>query len=201
VDGLGNPFGFWKRLKRGLKKVVKRALPLAQRFAPFIPGGAAALTVAAPILRQAGLSGYDGIGALYEAGDGSLYRVEGLAADDDVSGLEEDDELRGLTADELEGLADDDELRGLTADELEGLADDDELRGPEDDELRGIGEDQIQEFGDDEIQGFADEEMQGVDGYVRPGVDGLGAFVPDAARETPMFKAPAQPPPMWAPIW
>ena len=40
VDGLGNPIGgFWSRLKRRVKSVVGRALPIAQQVAPFIPGG------------------------------------------------------------------------------------------------------------------------------------------------------------------
>jgi hypothetical protein len=40
VDGLGNPIGgFWSRLRSRVKKFVGRALPIAQQFAPFIPGG------------------------------------------------------------------------------------------------------------------------------------------------------------------
>ena len=42
VDGLGNPIGgFWSCLKSRVKKFVGRALPIAQRVAPFIPGWAA----------------------------------------------------------------------------------------------------------------------------------------------------------------
>ena len=94
VDGLGNPIGgFWSRLKRVARGVVRKALPIAQRFAPFIPGGAAALTVATPFLKQAGIAGHEGIGALYQAPDGSLYQQ--------VQGLAEDEELRGLGEDEV----------------------------------------------------------------------------------------------------
>ena len=76
VDGLGSPFGFWKRLKR----LAKRALPFVQRIAPFVPGGAAALTAATPFLKQAGVAGLGDIGALYAAPDGSLYQVQGVDA-------------------------------------------------------------------------------------------------------------------------
>jgi hypothetical protein len=89
VDGLGNPIGaWWKRLAR---RVVRGALPFAQKIAPFIPGGAAALTVATPFLKQAGVAGYEGIGALYQAPDGSLYQVQGLAEDEELRGIGEDE--------------------------------------------------------------------------------------------------------------
>ncbi len=92
VDGLGNPVGgFWSRVKRGIKSFAKRALPIAQQFAPLIPipGAAAALTAAAPFLRQAGFAGDDGIDGLYEAPDGNVYQVQGLADDDGMQGLGE----------------------------------------------------------------------------------------------------------------
>ncbi|BFU90766.1 MAG: hypothetical protein NTAFB01_19530 [Nitrospira sp.] len=141
VDGLGNPIGgFWSRLKRAARGVVRKALPIAQRFAPFIPGGAAALTVATPFLKQAGVAGY-----------------QGLDEDDELRGLAEDEELRGLDEDEeLRGLDEDEELRGLDADEeLQGFA--------EDEELRGVGEDQ-------DMQGFdgyvRQDGMNGLEAYV-----------------------------------
>ena len=93
VDGLGNPLGFWRRLKRLARRVVRKALPIAQQFAPFIPGGATALTAATPFLKQAGVAGYEGLGALYQAPDGTLYQQ--------VQGLAEDEELRGLGEDEV----------------------------------------------------------------------------------------------------
>jgi hypothetical protein len=205
VDGLGNPFGFWKRLKRGLRRVTRRLLPLAQRIAPFVPGGAAALTVATPFLKQAGVAGYDGLGALYQAPDGAVYQVQGFEADDDLNGFGQDDALRGLSDEELQGLADDEELRGFSDDEeLRGLAQDDELRGlAQEDELRGFGQDdELRGFSDEDLQGFADEDVQGMEGYLRQnGVSGFDAFVPDAPRETPWFKAPGQPPPLWSPLW
>jgi hypothetical protein len=68
---------------------------LAQRGASFIPGPygtavATALKVATPVLQRAGVAGYEGIGALYEAPDGSVYQVQGLAADEDLQGIDED---------------------------------------------------------------------------------------------------------------
>jgi hypothetical protein len=175
VDGLGNPIGFWKRLKRGFKSLAKRAIPLAQQFAPFVPGGAAALTAASPFLKQAGLVGTDGLGALYEAPDGSLYQVQGMGDDDELRGVG-DEELQGLSEDELRGLEDDDELRGF--------ADDDALRGM---------------AADDELRGLSDDEMQGMDGFVRDGVSGWEGFQPDAPRETPQFRGQGSP--MWTPLW
>ncbi|MBD9356766.1 hypothetical protein [Methylomonas albis] len=95
VDGLGNPIGgFWSRVKRGLK----RALPIARTFAPFIPGGAAVLTAATPFLRQAGIQGQDGIGELYEAPDGNVYQVQGLGELEQFYGIDEDslEQIMGL---------------------------------------------------------------------------------------------------------
>jgi hypothetical protein len=70
VDGLGNPIGIWRRLRKLGKRLVRHAMPFAQRIAPFIPGGAAALTAATPILRQAGIAGLGGMGYLGELRQG-----------------------------------------------------------------------------------------------------------------------------------
>ena len=125
IDGLGNPVGFWRRLRKRLRKVVRRAMPLVQQVAPFIPAlapAAAALRVATPMLRQAGVAG-DGLGAIYQAPAGELYQVQGLEGGDELQGLEGDDELQGLEGDdELQGLEGDDELQGLEGDdELQGF--------------------------------------------------------------------------------
>jgi hypothetical protein len=197
VDGLGNPVGFWGKLRRLARKALKyhpvaaalraaspllrQALPVAQQVASVIPGGAAALTAATPILKEAGVAGYDGLGALYQAPDGTVYQVQGLAEDEELRGLSEEEELRGLDEDEeLRGFAEDEELRGLE----------------EDEELRGLAE-------DEELRGFAeDEELRGLDqGYVREGVSGLDAFVPEQPPSTRWFTRPAQAPEMWKPLW
>jgi len=182
VDGLGNPIGQWRKWRRRLRRVVQRAMPFVQQVAPFIPGGAAALKVATPILQRAGVAGYDGLGALYQAPDGTLYQVQGLAQDEELRGLAEDEELRGFAEDEeLRGLAEDEELQGLD----------------EDEELRGVAE-------DEELRGFAeDDELQGLDqSYVREdSVSGLEAYVPNQPAGTRWFVPPAQPPELWKPLW
>ena len=132
--------GFWSKLRKLASRVVRKALPIAQQFAPVIPGGTEALTAATPFLKQAGVAGYDGLGALYQAPDGTLYQMQGLSDDDDLRGLDEDEELRGLDEDEeLRGFAEDEELRGLDEDEeLRGFAEDEELRGfDEDPDMQG----------------------------------------------------------------
>jgi hypothetical protein len=206
VDGLGSPFGFWKRLRRGIRSLAKRALPIARQFAPFVPGASAALTAASPFLRQVGVSGPDGLGALYEAPDGSMYQVQGIDAGDDLDGLAADDELNGLAADEdLNGLAADDELNGLAVDEeLNGFGADDELNGlAADEDLNGFGaDDELNGFAaaDDELQGMGDDD-QTMSGYVRnASLNGVDGFYPERPPQTPAF-SPSPHAPMWAPLW
>jgi len=193
VDGLGNPIGgFWSKLKRGLRSVHR----LAQRGASFIPGpyGAAIATglkTATPLLQKAGVAGYDGLGLLYQAPDGTLYQqVQGLNEDEELRGLDEDEELRGIDEDEeLRGLSEEEELRGLDEDqELRGLDADEELQGfAENEELRGFHEDQ---------------DMQGIDGYVRQdGMSGLETYVPQEPPQTRWHVASAQAPEVWKPLW
>jgi hypothetical protein len=224
IDGLGNPVGFWKKLRKGLKSLVKRALPIAKFIAPFVPGGAAALTVATPFLKQAGLTGWNGLGALYQAPDGNVYQMQGYDSADDLTGVEADDELRGLSQDELRGLYADDELsadaelsdegdiRGVEDDgDIRGFEDDGDIRGFEDDDIRGIEDvgpvegfsaEEMSGFADDEMRGIEADEMQGVEGYVRQnGMNGIEAYLPDLPRQTPWFRAPAQAPPLWSPLW
>lgn len=206
VDGLGSPFGFWKRLRR----LAQRALPIARQIAPFVPGASAALTAATPFLRQAGISGFGDVGALYAAPDGSLYQVEGIGADDTLDAAE-DDELRGLSDDELSALAADEELQGFGADEelngfgadddLSGFAAEDVLDGLQAEELEGIGaNDDATMLSDTDFEGLAQEEPA-LNGYVRDaGMSGVEGYVADAPPQTPTF-APAPNAPMWAPLW
>ena len=167
--------------------LLRRVVPLAQRLAPLVPGpyGAAvatALRTATPVLQQAGITGANGLGALYQAPDGTVYQVQGLAEDEELRGLAEEEELRGFAEDEeLRGLAEDEELRGL--------AEEEELRGfAEDEELRGLTQ---------------AEELQGLSqGYVREaGTSGLEAYAPEQPPQTRWFASPAQPPEMWKPLW
>jgi len=221
VDGLGSPFGFWKRLKR----LAKRALPIVQKIAPFVPGGAAALTAATPFLKHAGIAGLGDIGALYAAPDGSLYQVQGVEAADSIDGFADDDlngladeELRGLDDDELRGLAADDELSGFGEGEdlngfgadpdLNGFAAMDPLDGMDADELNGYAAgDDLDGFADEDLNGFADDELRGIgddermSGYVRDGrINGIEGYRPDGPPTTPAF-SPAANAPMWAPLW
>src|SRR6266542_1988565 len=68
VDGLGNPIGFWRGLRRRLRRFVRRALPIVQTAASFVPGVgpavAAGVRAATPFAQRAGLLGHDGFGAL-----------------------------------------------------------------------------------------------------------------------------------------
>ena len=136
--------------------------------------------MAGRLLKKPGVSGYGGLGALYAAPYGTVYQVQGLAAED-LDGLYADEELRGFAADE--------ELRGLDAeDELRGLDQDQELRGfAADEELRGLDQ---------------DEELRGMEGYVREGaVSGLEAYVPVQPPATRWFKSPTEAPDLWKPLW
>jgi hypothetical protein len=182
VDGLGNPIGaWWSRLRSGLKKFVGRALPIAQQVASVIPGGTQALTAATPILRQVGVAGNDGLGALYQAPNGTVFQMQGLSDDDDLRGLDEDEELRGLDEDdELRGFAEDEELRGLDEDEqIQGFA--------EDEELRGVDE---------------DRDMRGIAGYIRQdGMSGLERYEPAQPPQTRWHVPPTQPPKVWKRAW
>jgi len=203
VDGLGNAFGFWKKLK----KLAKRALPIAQKLAPFVPGASAALTVATPFLKQAGIAGLGEIGALYAAEDGSLYQVQGIDADEGINGLGADDDLNGLSEDELRGLEADDELRGFGAgNDLDGFESADDLQGIGAEDLNGFAaNDSIDGIDADELNGFAATDLDGfsedVSGYVQDsGMSAVEGYLPDGPPRTPTF-APAPNAPMWSPLW
>ncbi len=223
VDGLGNPYGFWrifKRIARGVRRFARKRLrPLLRRYLPavsqaaaFIPGVgplvSSGIRTATPYLQRAGLVGVDGIGALYQAPDGSLYQVSGyggMGEDEELSGyggIAEDEELQGFAEDEelsgysrysgYDGFAEDEELQGFAEDEEMGyFAEDEELNG-----YHGISE-------DEELQGFAeDEELGDLYGYVKENqMKGLEAFVKDTPAGTRMFTTPAQPPDLWKPLW
>jgi hypothetical protein len=96
---------------------LKKLLPIAKFATGFIPGVGplvrGGLDVAGKLLKKPGVAGYAGLGALYATPDGTVYQVQGLAAED-LDGLYADEELRGFAADEeLRGFVADDELRGL----------------------------------------------------------------------------------------
>ena len=172
VDGLGNPVGFWRalrRLRRGIRRVARKALPIAQQITSMIPHPAAqtvatALTAATPVLQRAGVADSRGLGALYQAPDGTVYQVQGLGQDEELGSLSEDEELQGVAEDdEIQGIAQDEELQGLA----------------EDEDLQGLDQ-----------------------GYVREdGMSGLEAYLPEQPARTRWFTPPNQPPDMWKPLW
>lgn len=198
VDGLGNPIGRWrpfKRLRRRLrkigrrvkgfiKKVVKKALPIATAVTSFLPfpgarAAAAGLKLATPLLRKAGVAGY-GIGELYESPDGTLYQFQGFADDEEMSGLAQGEELQGFADDDyIQGFADDEEMSGLTQDE----------------ELQG--------FADDDMEGLAEEDMEGFgQGYVlEDRMNGLEGYIPQQPPTTRWFQQPALAPKIWESPW
>jgi hypothetical protein len=106
VDGLGNPIGFWK----GVKRLVSKALPLATKFIPGLgpitgavkqfcqtlpqlqpviqqaPGIQPVYSLGTKICKVLGKVGIAGAeGAIMEAPDGQLYEViEGIGEDGTV---------------------------------------------------------------------------------------------------------------------
>jgi len=81
VDGLGNPIGFWKKLRRAAGGLLRRALPVASKLIP----GAGALLPAATSLLPPGGEPEAANGVLREGPDGQLYEVvEGIGEDGTV---------------------------------------------------------------------------------------------------------------------
>ena len=79
VDGLGNPIGFWKSIKRIARKARSVVRPLARAALPytkFIPGAGTAIYAAGTLAQRGGVLG---IGDVAEGTDGQLYEwVEGV---------------------------------------------------------------------------------------------------------------------------
>ncbi|MBI1925788.1 hypothetical protein HYR99_16250 [Candidatus Poribacteria bacterium] len=79
VDGLGNPIGFWRGLRKAFKGVARFARPLLRKalpFTKFIPGVGPAIYAAGTLAQRAGILG---TGQIAEGPDGQLYEyVEGV---------------------------------------------------------------------------------------------------------------------------
>lgn len=121
--GPGVKGGAPRKKKGGFLKALFPIAKFATRFIPGVgPLVSAGLDVGGKLLKKPGVAGYAGLGALYAAPDGTVYQVQGLAAED-LDGLYADEELRRFAEDdELRGFAEDEELRGLEEDEeLRGL--------------------------------------------------------------------------------
>ncbi|MHA4170075.1 hypothetical protein, partial [Bacillus cereus] len=149
-DGLGNPLGFWGKLKRLVKKIAKKVLPIATNFLPLVPGIGPAAATALKIARGSGLLGISQTGTpIYRGVDGSLYGIEGVGADP-VHGLDID-LIHGLEADPIHGL-EADPLYGLEADPIHGL-EADPIHGLEADPIHGLEADPIHGLEADPIHG------------------------------------------------
>jgi hypothetical protein len=197
VDGLGNPIGFWK----SLRKLAKRAIPLAQRLAPLIPYAApvaAVLTQASPILRRAGLAGASQLGALFQAQDGTLYRMEGVEQQPELQGYVRARPVSSLMGPgSLAEFAAEDELSGFEAgEELQGMAE--ELSPPSVSGAEPVLEDDGVLDGlayETELRSGEPAELNACDGY------GVEAFVPEQPQTTRLFQAPSRSGAAWKPLW
>jgi hypothetical protein len=166
---------------RKRKPLLKRLLPFAKVAASLIPIPGAgqivkgALNVAdKAFTRKPAVAGLEGLGALYQASDGSLYQLKDFA----------EDELRGVDADDLDGLAADRDLDGFAAQDFEGVDDGPDMQGWAD-------------APDPRIDG-----NDPLDGYVKDApCCGLHAYVPDKPADTRMFDATREPPALWKPTW
>ncbi|WP_142238030.1 hypothetical protein, partial [Bacillus cereus] len=106
-DGLGNPLGFWAKLKRKLDRFIKKNLPnlskLTTNLLPLVPGIGPAAATALKVARGSGLLGISQTGTpIYRGVDGSLYGIEGVGVDP-VQGLAADS-IHGLDVDLIHGL-------------------------------------------------------------------------------------------------
>lgn len=182
VDGLGNPVGRWrpyKKLRARLRRVKRQARRLARRAGRSavraatnqipVPG---VRRLAQGALKQAGVAGYDGLGALYATEDGMVYQMQGLADGYDMEGLADD-------YDDIEGLADYDDMEGLADyDDIEGLADYDDMEG---------------------YVPHPGETLYGIDDGSEE--DDLEGYVPHRPPVTQVFQRPAEPPTIWQAPW
>ena len=166
---------------RKRKPFLKRLLPFAKAAASLIPiPGAGAivrggLTLADKAFTKKQVAGIAGLGALYQAADGSLYQVQGID-EDDLNGFADRDAIDGISAST--------DLDGFGRDDIEGIDAGSDVEGWGDPIAPHIE-------GDDAF-----------DGYVRePRPSTLQAYVPDKPPQTRAFDPTREPPDNWKPIW
>lgn len=172
----GRPAAGKRGRPRGKGGFMKKLLPIAKlatRLIPIPGAGAVAragLTVASKLIKPRGVAD-DGLGALYAAEDGTVYRMQGFADDElhAVSGIDEIDDTVGE-----EGFADD--FGGAT--ELEGFA---APSQPAPSECPNILS------ADNEIAGM---DPSAIEGYVR-----------EQPARTRWFTEPSETPALWKPFW
>jgi hypothetical protein len=161
------------------RRIVRQLIPALAPLAPVM----APMPAAVPAAEGENEEGDDlGLGALYQAPDGTVYQVQGFA-EDMLPGVGEDDLVGGLEEDDQ--LAEDD-LLGVGEDDLVGgLEEDDQLA---EDDLLGVGEDDL---------------VGGLEAYTpEEGVMGLEeAYVREEPPRMRWFSPPAQSPEMWKPLW
>jgi hypothetical protein len=167
--------------QRRKKPFLKRLLPLAKVAASLIPVPGAGqiikggLTLADKAFSRKQVAGVAGLGALYQAPDGSLYQVQGID-EDALNGFAESDAIAGFSSDA--------DLDGLAREEIDGIDDGDEMDG----------------WGEPTAPPIEGDE--GLDGYVRePQRPTLQAYEPEKPAQTRTFDPTREPPDNWKPIW
>jgi hypothetical protein len=163
---------------RKKKPFLKRLLPLAKVAASFIPiPGAGQIVKGGLTLADKALSRKQvaGLGALYQAPDGSVYQVQGI----------DEEELHGFAeSDAIDGFYSDADIDGLVRDEIEGIE--------EGSDIDGWGEPVAPPIeGDDALEGYIREPQRTT----------LQAYVPDKPPQTPAFDPTREPPDNWKPLW
>ena len=201
VDGLGNPIGFWKKLKKWGKRLAKTALkyyppaaalrslaPLASRALPYIQR-AIASQPAAPVIPVVPVTPVTpampsaSAEAPAEAGTAGWGLGALLQGPDgtvyQVQGWGETDDLRGFAEDDLRGFEEAEDLRGLGA--LYQAPDGTlyRVQGLEEaDDLRGFAEDELRGLDEpDDLRGFAEDDLRGFEE-----ADDLRGFAEDDLR-------------------
>jgi hypothetical protein len=150
LRGAPEPGARRKRRRKGGGGFFKKLLPIAKFATNLIPlpGAGAALRagidVASKLIKPRGVDGYDGLGALYAAPDGTVYQMQGIA----------DEELHGFAAGEqMEGFADIDDGADL-ADDVEGFAAEQELAPS----IADVGDDYVGEPSANFVEGYVRQE-------------------------------------------
>lgn len=163
---------------RGKGGFIRKLMPIAKLATRLIPvpgAGAVAragLNIASKLLKPRGVSGYDGLGALYAAPDGTVYQMHGVE-DDGVDGFAADERVDGFAE-----IADGAELA-----DVDGFAAEQELALASVEPPASFSEPPI-------IQSIGEQDVNGVEGYVR-----------QEPPRTRWFKEPSESPALWKPHW
>jgi hypothetical protein len=165
--GAGKGGGFLRKLMP-IAKLATRLIP--------VPGAGAVaragLNIASKLMKPKGVSGHDGLGALYAAPDGTVYQMHGV----------EDDGFNGFAADErVEGFAE--IADGAELAEVDGFAAEQELALASVEPPASFSEPPV-------IQSIGEQDLNGIDAYVR-----------QEPPRTRWFKEPTEPPALWKPHW